>query len=88
LFGRFDVAAVMASLAAFLLVLAWVGVSGHLGPYFYAGLAAASLLSAWQYFLIRGRDPDGCFRAFRLNNWVGAAVFAGTLAHFHFPAPF
>lgn len=88
LFGGFDVAAVMTSLAAFLLVLAWVGHDRHLGPYFYAGLALAALLSAWQYFLIRERGPDGCLRAFRVNNWVGAAVFAGMLAHFHLPKPF
>ena len=27
--------------------------------------------------LIRTRTRDGCFKAFRHNTWVGAAVFAG-----------
>jgi 4-hydroxybenzoate polyprenyltransferase len=27
--------------------------------------------------LIRRRSRDGCFKAFRLNHWVGAALFAG-----------
>jgi 4-hydroxybenzoate polyprenyltransferase len=25
------------------------------------------------------RSREGCFKAFRLNHWVGAAVFAGTV---------
>jgi 4-hydroxybenzoate polyprenyltransferase len=41
------------------------------------GLAAAAVLIAQQYRLIRGRDPAGCFRAFLDNNWVGAVIFAG-----------
>jgi 4-hydroxybenzoate polyprenyltransferase len=31
----------------------------------------------YHYTLIRERSRDGCFRAFRHNNWVGAAIFAG-----------
>ena len=30
--------------------------------------------------MIRDRTREGCFRAFRHNNWLGAAVFAGILA--------
>jgi 4-hydroxybenzoate polyprenyltransferase len=33
----------------------------------------------WHFTLIRDRSRDGCFRAFRLNHWVGFAVFAGTV---------
>jgi len=50
-------------------------------PYF-AGLAVAALLAAWHYTLIRTRSRDGCFRAFRLNHWLGFGVFAGTAAAF------
>jgi len=87
-FGRFDVAAVMACHALFLAVLAVVGWKFRLGPYYYAGLAVAGALAARQYVLIRDRDPGRCFRAFLQNNWVGAAVFAGLLAHYHLPRPF
>jgi 4-hydroxybenzoate polyprenyltransferase len=45
-------------------------------PYFI-GLAIAAGLAAWHYTLIRGRTREGCFRAFRLNHWLGLAVFAG-----------
>jgi 4-hydroxybenzoate polyprenyltransferase len=38
--------------------------------------------------MIRGREPGRCFRAFLHNNWIGAAVFAGILAHYHLPPAF
>jgi 4-hydroxybenzoate polyprenyltransferase len=34
--------------------------------------------------LIRGRDRARCFRAFRINNWVGLVVFAGLALDLHF----
>jgi len=30
--------------------------------------------------LIRDRQREACFRAFRLNHWLGATVFAGIVA--------
>lgn len=80
LFGRFDVAAVMLFHAAFLLLLAWLGLSAGFGAPYFTGLAAAAVLCAWQFRMIRGRTREGCFRAFLHNNWVGAAVFAGIVA--------
>ncbi|MGE4051731.1 MAG: 4-hydroxybenzoate octaprenyltransferase [Piscinibacter sp.] len=80
--GRFDVAGVMLFYAAFLAIWAWLGAGlGFGGPYF-AGLAAAGAIAGWHYTLIRTRTREGCFRAFRLNHWVGFAVFAGVLADF------
>jgi 4-hydroxybenzoate polyprenyltransferase len=75
--GRWDVAAVMASYAAMLALLASVGLRMHLGWPFYLGLAAAGAMMVYHGFLIRGRSRDGCFRAFMHNNWVGGAIFAG-----------
>jgi 4-hydroxybenzoate polyprenyltransferase len=75
--GRWDVAAVMASYAAMLALLAVVGVKARLGWPFYAGLGAAGAMMVYHWTLIRGRGRDGCFRAFMNNNWVGGAVFAG-----------
>ncbi|HEU5282940.1 MAG TPA: 4-hydroxybenzoate octaprenyltransferase [Burkholderiales bacterium] len=77
LFGRFDVAAVMAFHAAFLAALAALGSYLDLGWPYYAGLAIALAPIIHQYRLIRTREPARCFRAFLNNNWVGAAVFAG-----------
>jgi 4-hydroxybenzoate polyprenyltransferase len=39
----------------------------------------AAAIAAWHYTLIRDRSRDGCFRAFRLNHWVGFTVFAGVV---------
>ena len=78
--GRWDVAAVMASYAAMTGLLGWAGVAFRLRWPFFAGLAAAAAMMAWHYVLIRGRTREGCFRAFRHNNWVGLAVFAGVVA--------
>jgi 4-hydroxybenzoate polyprenyltransferase len=80
--GRLDVAAVMAFYAAFLAIWAVLGASlGYGWPYF-AGLVAAAAIAAWHFGLIRARTREGCFRAFRLNHWLGFAVFAGIVAQF------
>jgi 4-hydroxybenzoate polyprenyltransferase len=80
--GRFDVAAVMAFYAAFLLIWAAIGVSLGLGWPYFAGLATAGAIAAWHFTLIRTRTREGCFRAFRVNHWLGFAVFAGIVAQF------
>ena len=83
-FGRHDVAAVMACHALFLLTMGWIGWLLRPGWLFYLGLAVAAGLIAVQYRMIRDRDPDACLRAFRHNNWIGAAIFAGIFASFYF----
>ena len=81
--GRFDVAAVMASYALMVAILAATGYGLHLAWPFYLGLAAAAAMMVYHYFLIRDRSREGCFRAFRHNNWVGIAIFAGIAAAYH-----
>ncbi|MGH8687919.1 MAG: 4-hydroxybenzoate octaprenyltransferase [Burkholderiales bacterium] len=80
--GRWDVPAVMLSYSAMLSLLGVVGWMARLSWPYYAGLAAAAGMMAYHFFLIRGRSREGCFAAFRHNNWVGAAVFAGIAANF------
>ena len=77
--GRFDVAAVMLFYAAFIAIWAVLGWQIGLGWPYFAGLAAAALIASWHYTLIRDRSREGCFRAFRLNHWVGFAVFVGVV---------
>ena len=77
LFGRYDVAALMLCHALFLAIMSGIGWSLKLAWPYYAGLLCALALAAYQYTLVRDRDPQACFRAFQDNNWVGAAVFAG-----------
>ena len=79
--GQWDVAAVMFFYAVFFAV--WGVVLGAMDkPLLLAGLAAAALQAAWHYLLIKDRTRDGCFKAFRLNHWVGFAAFVGVaLSH-------
>ena len=78
--GRFDVAGVMAFYAAYLVSWALIGRSLGLGTWFLLGVAVAAAQAAWHFTLIRSRSRDGCFKAFRLNHWLGFAVFAGVVA--------
>jgi 4-hydroxybenzoate polyprenyltransferase len=80
--GRWDVAAVMASYALMLALLAVVGFARGLGWPYYAGLGSAALMTIYHWRLIRDRTREGCFKAFRHNNWVGGAIFAGLVAAF------
>lgn len=75
--GGWDVAAVLAFYALHLLLwtaLVWPHAGG---PWFAAGVVAAAAQVLWHARLIRERTREGCFRAFRLNHWLGAALFAG-----------
>ncbi|HIA08973.1 MAG TPA: 4-hydroxybenzoate octaprenyltransferase [Chromatiaceae bacterium] len=80
LFGRQD-RAIIAMLQATVLtgfVILWMLTS--LGVQFVLGVCGAALLFLYQQWLIRRRDPGGCFHAFLNNNWVGFIVFAGLVA--------
>ena len=77
--GRHDVAGVMTSHALFLGLMAWVGYDEGMHGWYYAGLLIATGFVIHQYRLIRGRDRAACFKAFLNNNWVGFAIFAGTV---------
>ena len=78
-FGRFDVAAVACCYAINLAGMAAVGAQRRLAWPYYAGLAVAAAIAVYHVVLIRGRDRDACFKAFRHNHWYGLAVFAGTV---------
>jgi 4-hydroxybenzoate polyprenyltransferase len=80
--GRWDVAAVMASYALMLVLLAGVGALRALAWPYYAGLAAAAAMMFYHGRLIRTRSREACFKAFRHNNWVGAAIFAGIVGSY------
>jgi len=78
--GRWDVPAVMVFYGAYLLVWSWVFVPVLASGWWWVGLGAAALQVMWHFRLIRDRSRDGCFKAFRLNHWVGFSVFAGIWA--------
>lgn len=75
--GRFDVAAIVLFYLLFLgfWVLALIPLA--LGAIFYIAIALALAQVGWHWWLIRTRTREGCFRAFRMNHWVGFTLFAG-----------
>jgi 4-hydroxybenzoate polyprenyltransferase len=77
LFGDADLAIIGVLMATFLIAMALVAQRGHLHWPYFAGVGIAALLFVWQQWIMRGRDRDACFAAFRNNNWVGMALWAG-----------
>ncbi len=75
--GRWDVAAIMGFYAAYLAIWGAVLSNTTRSDAWMLGLLAAGAQATWHFTLIRDRSRDGCFKAFRLNHWVGFAVFAG-----------
>ncbi len=81
-FGKYDVLAVaIVQLGVFAILLA-MGIYRNLGVWYYLGLVLAAIVLLWQLKLIRTRLPSQCFRAFLLNNYLGAAVFLGLFFHY------
>ena len=77
LLGSHDVTGVMVAQTLFLTTMAIVVYWQFMSIPYYAGLAVAAILVIYQYQLIEDRTRDGCFKAFRSNNWVGLAIWAG-----------
>jgi 4-hydroxybenzoate polyprenyltransferase len=76
-FGRFDVAAVMLCYGAALALFLACGWEMGLRAWFAGSVAVAAGIALYHYTLIRDRERMACFAAFRHNNWIGAALFAG-----------
>ena len=58
---------------------------GEQGWAWALGVAAAAAQVLWHGGLIRTRSREGCFRAFRVNHWVGFALFIGIVAGLQWP---
>jgi 4-hydroxybenzoate polyprenyltransferase len=78
--GNADVPVIMLCYASYLLI--WGAVLAGRLPLVVsaATLALAVAQAAWHYTLIRDREREGCFKAFRLNHWLGFTLFAGVVA--------
>ena len=80
--GRWDVPAIAGFYVAYLLSWAWLLDIESRGFWMGLGLAAAAAQVLWHLALIRDRSRNGCFKAFRLNHWIGLSLFAGVaLSH-------
>ena len=82
--GRFDVAAVMLCYLVYLSIWASALMERSQSAIYLIALLVALLQAAWHGWLIRKREREACFRAFRLNHWLGFTLFAGiALASFY-----
>jgi len=84
-FGRFDVLAVLISYVLYLFI--WLNVlsiqlnRAQIAIYLIA-IGLALMQAFWHVWLIRKRQRDDCFKAFRLNHWLGFTVFVGIAASY------
>ena len=77
--GRWDVLAIAGFYVAYLAMWAVLLDVSARGLGLFAGLAGAAVQVVWHLLLIKDRTREGCFKAFRLNHWLGFSVFAGVV---------
>lgn len=80
LLGDMDRVGIGAMQLLFLIGWVLIGRQLDLNIYFYLGLLVVLGLFAYEWWLIRDRDPEASFAAFNHNNWVGAIIFIALLA--------
>ncbi|MBI2734416.1 MAG: 4-hydroxybenzoate octaprenyltransferase [Aquabacterium sp.] len=78
--GRFDVIGVMGFYAVCLACWYHVGQLSGRGVFYELSLAVAAGQALWHGWLIKGRVREDCFKAFRLNHWLGLTVWLGVVA--------
>ncbi len=87
LFGDMDLFVIGGLQVLMLFSLILIGMRAGLGPWYYASVGLAAILMACHQRLARERDPEGCFKAFRHNHYVGMVVFFGIVLHYSFNPP-
>lgn len=80
--GRLDVPAIMLSYLLYISIWALALAEYALSAMFYIAVVLALAQVVWHYTLIRTRSRAGCFKAFRLNHWLGFTLFAGIAASY------
>ena len=83
---RWDVPAILLFYALYIAIwlLALIYIAGAAIVLVVLAVAVAQVL--WHYRLIRNREREGCFAAFRANHWLGFTFFAGIVAAYIFSA--
>ena len=82
-FGRFDLLAVLTSYVLYLFI--WLNVlltqlNRAQAAIYLIAIGLALMQALWHVWLIRNRQRDDCFKAFRLNHWLAFTVFTGIAA--------
>jgi len=75
--GQWDVPVVMMCYFFYIGLWALALMQYAQGALFWIAIGVAWVQVLWHYSLIRGRSPEGCFKAFRLNHWLGLTMLLG-----------
>lgn len=84
LFGNQDKLIIAAIQILLILNLILIGHRAELSGFYYTGVAAASVFSAYQQYLIKDRLREKCFQAFLNNNYFGMVLFIGVFLDYQF----
>ncbi|MFZ4624615.1 MAG: 4-hydroxybenzoate octaprenyltransferase [Rhodoferax sp.] len=80
--GQLDLPVILLCYLLFITIWALALMQHAQGAIFIVAIGLAFGQVLWHYTLIRGRQRDGCFKAFRLNHWLGLTLFAGIAASY------
>ena len=82
LFGKHD--RMIIGLLQFIMLglLVWLGQLFDLSLVYYLSLIAVGLMFLYHQWLIKDRDRDLCFEAFKLNHWAGLVILLGIGLHY------
>ncbi len=75
--GRYDVIIIASCYIFYLLIWTIAGDFITYSAIYLIALFVAIIQVVWHIWLIRNRERESCFKAFRLNHWLGFTVFAG-----------
>ena len=81
-FGKFDVLAVIALDIAVVMIAIVIGLLAELSLFYWGSILVASGLFVYQWRLIRARERENCFLAFKSNAWVGFVLFLGVASEY------
>lgn len=84
LFGDADLFVIGGLQVLMLFGLVLVGHMAGLSGWYYGSLVLVAVLMGYHQWLARDREPDGSFKAFLHNHYIGMAVFAGILLDYTF----
>lgn len=83
-FGSHDLLAIGLCFVVFDAIWYWVGMRQGLRGAFWIALAGVLVLQSRDLWMIRRRDRESCFAAFRRSHRQGAVIWLGLVAHFSF----
>ncbi len=79
LFGKKDIFIATLLQIIFISGMCIVGFINSLSLFYFIGITAASLLFVYQHHLVKTREIENYFKAFKNNHYVGLVIFIGLL---------